>query len=181
MRKATLFAPPGDMPPVRMDNFFASLPAGAPSSFFAGLAGGAPNFSSRTSWFAVWVCEMRVLEHQRPGGLDHPAHQVKAIADHRAREAVTRHRHGRQREPRIDRRVVGLDAVKRADHTVGCYLAARHIDQACPSVPQAPPLRAYGIRSLGTFHESFTGLYSSTTSVLVAVRMKPWPVRPPMT
>ena len=28
---------------------------------------------------------------------------------------------------------------------------------------------------------SFAGSYSSTTSVLVAAMMKPWPVRPPMT
>jgi hypothetical protein len=37
--------------------------------------------------------ELRVEERQRPGGLDHPAHQMKAIADHRARDAMTRHRH----------------------------------------------------------------------------------------
>src|SRR5580704_15313004 len=50
-----------------------------------------------------------------------------------------------------------------------------------PSVPQAPPLRGVGIRSFGALQELETGLYSSTTSVLVADRMKPWPVRPPMT
>jgi hypothetical protein len=64
-------------------------------------------------------CELRVEEDQRPGGLDHPAHQVEAIADHRTRGPVTRHRHRRQRAPRIRQRVVRLDSAKRADELLG--------------------------------------------------------------
>src|SRR5580765_4964206 len=45
-----------------------------------------------------------------------------------------------------------------------------------PSVPEAPPLRAVGIRSFGMLHMLETGSYASTTLVLVADRMKPWPV-----
>ena len=55
---------------------------------------------------------------------------MKAIADHRARDAMTRHRHGGQRGPGIGRRIVRLDASKRADELFGRHLAAGHIDPA---------------------------------------------------
>ena len=74
--------------------------------------------------------ERRVEEHQRPGGLDHPAHQVKPIADHRTRGAVTRHRHRGQRAPRIRQRVVRLDGSKRADELLGGDFTAGHVDNA---------------------------------------------------
>ena len=74
--------------------------------------------------------ERRVEERQRPRRLDHPAHQVEAIADHRTGDAVTRHRHGGQRHPRIRRRVVRLDGSKRADEFRGGHLAAGDINPA---------------------------------------------------
>ena len=75
-------------------------------------------------------CERRVEEYQRPGGLDHPAHQVKAVADHRTRGAVTRHRHRGQLDPRIRQRVVRLDRSKRADELLRGYFTPGHIDEA---------------------------------------------------
>ena len=49
MRKGRLFGPPGDMPPVWIDNFFAS-------SLFVACAGfGLKKSSSSTSCDAVWV------------------------------------------------------------------------------------------------------------------------------
>ena len=87
--------------------------------------------------------EMRVEERHRPCGLDHPAHQVKAIADHRARDAMTRHRHGGQRGPRIGRRLVRLDGSERADDLLGRHLAARHVD---PAAVRAPGAAAAGRR-----------------------------------
>ena len=40
--------------------------------------------------------ELRVEERHRPGRLDHPAHQMEAIADHRARGLLVLHgRYGR--------------------------------------------------------------------------------------
>ena len=75
-------------------------------------------------------CERRVEKHQRPGRLDHPAHQVKAIVDHRTRGAVARHRHRGQLDPRIRQRVVRLDRSIRADELLGGHFTAGHVDEA---------------------------------------------------
>src|SRR4029453_18755430 len=75
-------------------------------------------------------CERRVEEYQRPSGLDHPAHEVKPIADHRTSRAVTRHWHRRQRAPGIRQRVVRLDRSKRADELLRGDFTAGHVDPA---------------------------------------------------
>ena len=132
-----LFAPPGDMPPVWIDNFFGS------SLFVACCRPRLEEVQLQHVMRRRVGLEMRVEERHRPGGLDHPAHQVEFIADHRTGKAVARHHHGGQRHPRIDRRVVRLDAVIRADQAVGRDLAARHIDQLAV---RAPGPAASGIR-----------------------------------
>ena len=75
----------------------------------------------------------RVEERQRSGRLHHPAHQVEAILDDRAGDAVTRHRHRGQGEPGIDRRVVRLDTAERTDQILGRHLAACDVDPATVS------------------------------------------------
>ena len=54
----------------------------------------------------------------------------RAIADHRARGAVTRHGHRRQRAPRIRQRVVRLDGSIRADELLRGDFASGHVDAA---------------------------------------------------
>ena len=60
---------------------------------------------------------------------------------HPARDAVPRHRHGGQRQPRIRHRVVGLDALERPDQILGRHLAAGDVDPAAVRARRAAAAR----------------------------------------
>ena len=125
--------------------------------------------------------QLRIEECHRARGLDHPAHQVKLVADHGARNPVTRHRHRGQRQPGIGCRVIRLDAPERADELPRSSprrLRNRFCGRRSPS-----PRRFEPSASAPGDHSTCrrAGSYASTTLVFVAVMMKAWPVRPPMT